>query len=60
MGIFSKDLILLHPPAVYDFRRNGTLFGPVSDVVPSTPVFEMYPMGLTTIADRLEHAGYNV
>ena len=60
MGLFSKDLILMHPPAVYDFRRMGTLFGPISDVIPSTPVFEMYPMGLTTIADRLEHAGYNV
>lgn len=60
MGLFSKDLVLLHPPAVYDFRRSGTLFGPISDVIPSTPVFEMYPMGLTTIADRLEHAGFNV
>lgn len=60
MGLFSRDLVLLHPPAVYDFRRSGTLFGPISDVIPSTPVFEMYPMGLTTIADHLEHAGFNV
>ena len=60
MGLFSKDLVLLHPPAVYDFRRSGALFGPISDVIPSTPVFEMYPMGLTTIADHLEHAGFNV
>lgn len=60
MGLFTKDLILLHPPAVYDFRRHGALFGPISDVIPSTPVFEMYPMGLTTIANRLENAGFNV
>lgn len=60
MGLFSTDLVLLHPPAVYDFRRSGTLFGPISDVIPSTPVFEMYPMGLTTIADHLEHGGFNV
>ncbi|HVX38213.1 MAG TPA: TIGR04190 family B12-binding domain/radical SAM domain protein [Gemmatimonadaceae bacterium] len=60
MGLFSKDLVLLHPPAVYDFRRSGALFGPISDVIPSTPVFEMYPMGLTSIADHLEHAGFNV
>ncbi len=60
MGLFSKDLVLLHPPSVYDFRRNGTLFGPISDVIPSTPVFEMYPMGFTTIAAHLENAGFNV
>ncbi len=59
MRLFSKDLILLHAPAVYDFRRSGALFGPISDVIPSTPVFEMYPMGLTTIADHLEHQGFN-
>jgi B12-binding domain/radical SAM domain protein len=60
MGFFSKDLVLLHPPSVYDFRRSGAMFGPISDVVPSTPVFEMYPMGLTTIADFLERDGFNV
>ena len=32
--LFAKDLVLLHPPAVYDFRRSGTLFGPISDVIP--------------------------
>ncbi len=60
MRFFATDLILMHPPAVYDFRRSAALFGPISDVIPSTPVFEMYPMGLTTIADHLENAGFNV
>ena len=40
------DLVLLHAPAVYDFRERSIMFGPVSDMVPSTPVFEMYPLGL--------------
>lgn len=58
--LFGRDLVLLHPPSVYDFRTSGIMFGPISDVIPSTPVFEMYPMGLTTIAGRLEEEGYNV
>ena len=60
MGWFSRDLILLHAPSVFDFRESAGFFGPVSDVVPSTPVFEMYPIGLTTIAQRLEDEGFNV
>ncbi len=51
------DLILLHAPSVYDFRRESILYGPVSDLVPSTPVFEMYPIGFTTMAEYLERHG---
>jgi B12-binding domain/radical SAM domain protein len=53
----DPDLILLHAPSVYDFRREAILYGPVSDLVPSTPVFEMYPIGFTTIAEYLERFG---
>lgn len=52
------DLTFLHAPSVYDFRREAILYGPVSDLVPSTPVFEMYPIGFTTIAEYLERAGF--
>ena len=54
------DLVLLHAPSVYDFRKKSILYGPVSDLVPSTPVFEMYPIGLTTIAEYLERRGFRV
>jgi B12-binding domain/radical SAM domain protein len=54
------DLVLLHAPSVYDFRKESILYGPVSDLVPSTPVFEMYPIGLTTIAEYLERHGFRV
>ena len=54
------DLILLHAPSVYDFRKESILYGPVSDLVPSTPVFEMYPIGFTTIAEYLERHGFRV
>lgn len=55
-----RDVIFLHPPSVYDFRKDTVLFGPISDVVPSSSVFEMYPMGITSIANHLEEAGYHV
>jgi B12-binding domain/radical SAM domain protein len=54
------DLIFLHAPSVYDFRRRAILYGPISDVVPSSPVFEMYPIGLTTMAEYLERDGRRV
>jgi len=52
--------VLLHAPAVYDFRKRSIFYGPVSDVVPSTPVFEMYPFGFITMANHLHKAGYRV
>ncbi|MCK4265930.1 MAG: TIGR04190 family B12-binding domain/radical SAM domain protein, partial [Thermoplasmata archaeon] len=56
----AYDLILVHTPSVYDFRKQQLLYGPVSDVVPSTPVFEMYPIGFTSIASYLAQKGYKV
>jgi len=56
----SVDLILLHAPSVYDFRQRTILYGPVSDLIPPSPVFEMYPIGFTSIAEYLERAGYRV
>lgn len=54
------DLMLLHPPSVMDFRKRTMLLGPVSDLIPSTPVFEMYPIGFITLASHLESKGYEV
>ncbi len=56
----STDLILLHAPSVYDFRQKTILYGPVSDLIPPSTVFEMYPIGLTSIAEYLERSGYRV
>jgi len=56
----AVDLILLHAPSVYDFREKTILCGPVSDQIPSSPVFEMYPIGFTSLAEYLERAGYRV
>ena len=54
------DLVFIHAPSVYDFRKESMFYGPVSDLVPSTPVFEMYPFGFTTMAAHLSKAGYKV
>ncbi|QLH74614.1 MAG: TIGR04190 family B12-binding domain/radical SAM domain protein [Methanomassiliicoccales archaeon] len=56
----KMDLILLHAPSVYDFRKEFLFYGPVSDLVPSTPVFEMYPFGFMTMATALHSEGYRV
>ncbi len=57
---FRRDLVLLHPPSVYDFRAKEIFLGPIADAVPSTSAFEMYPVGLTSIASFLEKNHYNV
>lgn len=56
----AVDLLLLHAPSVYDFRERAILYGPVSDMVPSSTVFEMYPLGFLTIASYLHDRGLQV
>ena len=56
----KTDLVLLHAPSVYDFRKKSIMFGPMSDLVPSTPIFEMYPIGFLTIANYLSKRNLKV
>jgi B12-binding domain/radical SAM domain protein len=56
----SYDLVFLHAPSVYDFRKRATLWGPISDLVPSTPVFDMYPVGFATMLAHLQQQGFDV
>ena len=58
--VFRTDLTLLHAPSVYDFRTSVIMHGPIADAVPSTNEFEMYPVGLTSIASYLSANHYNV
>ena len=57
--VFGLDLVLLHAPSVWDFREEVILQGPLADVIPSTDEFEMYPIGLTSIASYMEANHYN-
>ena len=54
------DVVLIHAPSVFDFRERRVLYGPISDVIPSTSVFEMYPVGFLTMAAHLRRHGYRV
>ncbi|MBV9071164.1 MAG: TIGR04190 family B12-binding domain/radical SAM domain protein [Acidobacteria bacterium] len=56
----KPDVVLIHPPSVFDFRERSIVYGPISDVIPSTPVFEMYPIGFLTLAAFLRRHGYRV
>lgn len=56
----QTDLLLLHAPSVYDFRHRSTMYGPISDLIPSSPVFEMYPLGFLTMTNYLEERGLEV
>ena len=56
----KTDLIFIHAPSVYDFRKKSIMFGPMSDLVPSTPIFEMYPIGFLTMANYLTRRGHRV
>ncbi|MEM0139885.1 MAG: TIGR04190 family B12-binding domain/radical SAM domain protein [Ferroplasma sp.] len=49
----------IHPPSIYDFRKRDIDPGPISDVIPSTPVFEMYPVGFVSMLNYLVKNGYN-
>ena len=53
----TPDLVLLHAPSNYDFRERSIIYGPISDVIPSSPIFEMYPIGFISIAGYLEKNG---
>lgn len=54
------DVVLLHAPSIYDFRRRGKAYGPIADLIPSTPVFDMYPAGFLSLTSYLSSRGYKV
>ena len=43
------------PPGTFDFRERTYFYGPISDVIPSSPVIEMYPAGFVTLAESPGH-----
>lgn len=54
------DVVLIHPPGVWDFRERQASESPLSDVIPSSTAFEMYPVGFLTLAAYLRRHGYRV
>lgn len=54
------DVVFLHPPSVFDFRKRVWFPGQIAKTVRFTPVFTMFPIGLVSIADQLDRLGYKV
>lgn len=52
------NVCLVHPPSIYDFRAKNLRSGPISDVVPSTPLFEMYPVGFISMLNSIVDNDY--
>jgi len=56
----QPDLILLHPPVNYKFRELPIFYGPISIAVPSSSIFENYPVGFVTLSEYLNRHGISV
>lgn len=59
----TADLLLLHAPAVYDFRERGDIYFPflgTSGDVPITPLYEYFPVGFKTLERHLGGQGHTV
>lgn len=56
----QPDLVLLHSPTNLKFRELPIFYGPISDVVPSSSIFEIYPIGFLTISEYLHRCGMSV
>ena len=59
-GTTSPELVLMHPPAVFDFRERPLNHWLLSKAVDTNPVFEYYPVGFLTMLDHLEERGRSV
>jgi clorobiocin/coumermycin A biosynthesis protein CloN6/CouN6 len=57
------DLVLLHPPATYDFRGRRDIYFPflgTTGDIPITPLYEYYPLGFRSLQRHLEERGRSV
>jgi len=58
----KSDLILLHPPSIYDFRKCTDIIFPdiCNTVIPASPMFEILPLGFYNIKTYLEARNISV
>jgi clorobiocin/coumermycin A biosynthesis protein CloN6/CouN6 len=59
----KADLILLHAPAVFEFRARRDIYFPflgTSGDVPITPLYEYFPIGFKTLQRYLSERGHDV
>ena len=59
----SADLLLLHAPAVFEFRNRRDIYFPflgTSGDVPITPLYEYFPVGFKSLQRYLRERGHSV
>lgn len=59
----KADLLLLHAPAYFDFRKEKHIYFPfmsTSGDVPITPVYEFFPMGFKSLNEYISERGHVV
>jgi len=54
------DLVFLHPPSYYDFRKKPWFPGHIAGTVHFTSAFEGIPIGLISMAEYAERHGFKV
>lgn len=54
------DLVFIHSPSYYDFRKRPWFPGNLAGTVHFTPVFEGIPIGLISMAEYVERFGHKV
>ncbi len=55
----KSDIAFVHAPSIYDFRKREIKEGPIGDVIPSTPLFEMYPIGFVSMLNHVLDNGFS-
>jgi len=63
LPVVSADLLLLHAPAVFDFRDRTDIYFPylsTSGDVPITPLYEYFPVGFKSLQRILSEQGFKV
>lgn len=59
----NADLLLLHPPAFFDFRNRRDVYFPflsTSGSVPTTPLYDYFPLGFKSLQYYLTERGHRV
>jgi len=54
------DVIFVHSPSFFDFRNQILVTGALTDGIPNSAIYEMYPMGFFSMASALQQAGFRV
>lgn len=63
LPIIRSDILLLHAPAVFDFRERRDIYFPylsTSGDVPITPLYEYFPVGFKSLQRILSNEGFSV